>query len=296
MAAAAEHIEHIALSELVLGENPRTVRPSPQRIEEYARSIAHFGILVPLIAERVDGRCHLRAGYTRVAALRHIADDRLLRELAEKNGVDIHHVPIRFFTGDDQRRLLLPIVENNFHDLMNEVDVANRVKLLLDNGTDRAMLKHFFGHAPFARFPLLLALPPEVQQWIKEGRLKPTTALKFAKKYLKPATLIKKLRKVLGKVDDLIAHGRRTLPRVTEGIFSGRQTPARVMNELCSCLHKEQWKGSHYATHPADVAFTIVHGVQRGMRSAEIMEVLHHGGTIEQPPVKKRGRKPKKPQ
>jgi len=214
----AEHIVHVALPDLVLGENPRTVRPSQQRIEEYARSIAHCGILVPLIAERVNGKCQLLAGHTRVAALRYLANDRALRELAERNGVNTHQVPVRFFTGDAQRRLLLPIIENNFHDLMNEVDVATRVELLLETGTDRTVLDHFFGHARFMRFPKLLALDPEIQQWIKTGRLKPTTALKFAKEIPKPGQLLRKLRSVCGKVDDLCANGRRKVPRVTDAV------------------------------------------------------------------------------
>ena len=71
------------------------------------------------------------------------------------------------------------------------------------------------------------------------------------------------------------------------------QTAAGVMNEVCACLHREAWTGADYAQHPADIAYTIRHWVQRGLHSADIVEVLRKGGTIEQPPLKKRGRKPK---
>lgn len=290
MTAAADHIVQVALHDLVLGENPRTVRPAPQRIEEYARSIAHCGILVPLIAVSVEGRCHLVAGHTRVAALHYLAADPLLCRLAAKNQVDIHHVPVRFFTGDEQRRLLLPIVENNFHDLMNEVDVANRVKLLLDIGTDRAMLDHFFGHARFIRFPQLRALEPRIQQWIKDGRLSPSTAVKFAKLIPKPSALVRKLQSRLNKADELLARGRRKLPRVTEGLLTGKQTTMRVVNAVATRLHAGKWD-----CPGAQAVFTLLHGLQLGLKGEELVDALVHGRMIPEPPKKKRGRKPKKP-
>ena len=284
----AEAITHVALQDLVLVENARTVRPGQDRIEAYARSIAHCGILVPLIAVRVDGHCHLLAGHTRVAALRYLATDAGLRKLASKNHVDIHHVPVRFFTGDEQRRLLLPIVENNFHDLMNEVDVANRVKLLLEIGTDRAVLDHVFGHARFIRFPQLLALDPRIQQWIKDGRLSPSTAIKFAKLITKPGALVRKLQSRLNKADELLAPGRRKLPRVTEGLLTGKQTTMRVVNTVATRLHADQWDSPG-----AQAVFTLLHGLQLGLKDEELVDALVQGRMIPEPPKKKRGRKPK---
>ncbi|MBK9289845.1 MAG: hypothetical protein IPN38_19900 [Flavobacteriales bacterium] len=51
-----ESIEWVTVQDIVLGTNPRTTKPGKERINEYARSIALYGILVPLIAEK-EGRC-----------------------------------------------------------------------------------------------------------------------------------------------------------------------------------------------------------------------------------------------
>ena len=119
-----ESIEWVAVEEIVLGTNPRTVKPSKDRVAEYARSIALYGILVPLIADKKADGYHLQAGYTRLAAVAALKADKALTALAQLNNVDLDRVPVRIYQGDEKGRLMLPIIENNFHDVMNEVDVA----------------------------------------------------------------------------------------------------------------------------------------------------------------------------
>lgn len=86
--------------------NARTIKPSKERINEYARSIAMYGILVPLIADRKGDAYHLQAGYTRLAAIGQLKADKALSTLAQLNGVDLEHVPVR---GDDKGRLVYPL-------------------------------------------------------------------------------------------------------------------------------------------------------------------------------------------
>jgi hypothetical protein len=128
MPAKTEAIEWVAVQRHRPGTNARTITPSKDRINEYARSIAMYGILVPLIAEKQKDGYHLQAGYTRLAALAQLKADKALSTLAQLNGVDLDRVPVRIYKGDDKGRLMLPIIENNFHDVMNEVDVATQVK------------------------------------------------------------------------------------------------------------------------------------------------------------------------
>jgi len=52
MSVQKESIEWVEIADIVLGTNARTIKPSKERVNEYARSIAMYGILVPLI-ERV---------------------------------------------------------------------------------------------------------------------------------------------------------------------------------------------------------------------------------------------------
>ena len=154
-----ESIEWVAVQDIVLGTNPRTTKPGKERINEYARSIALYGILVPLIAEKRDGAYLLQAGYTRLAALDALKADKALLALAQLNNVDLERVPVRIYQGDEKGRLMLPIIENNFHDVMNEVDVAQQVRQLLEAGQEARSLEEFFGKQKFALLLSVLALP-----------------------------------------------------------------------------------------------------------------------------------------
>ena len=141
MSTKKESIEWVSVQDIVLGTNPRTTKPGKERINEYARSIALYGILVPLIADKREGAYHLQAGYTRLAALEQLKGDKALSALATMNNVDLERVPVRIYQGDEKGRLMLPIIENNFHDVMNEVDVARQVKQLLEAGQEAKSLE-----------------------------------------------------------------------------------------------------------------------------------------------------------
>ena len=216
MTARKESLEWVAIGDIVKGTNARTITPSKDRINEYARSIAMYGILVPLIAEKHGDGYHLQAGYTRLAALAQLKADKALSTLAQLNGVDLDRVPVRLFTGDEKGRLMLPIIENNFHDVMNEVDVATQVRSLLDAGQDVKQLEDFFGKPKFALLLSVLALPTEVQELIKADRIKASTAVKFAKEIPEPAKLLKALNKASDKVEQLYKSGKRKNKRITE--------------------------------------------------------------------------------
>ncbi len=281
-----ESIEWVTVQDIVLGTNPRTTKPGKERINEYARSIALYGILVPLIAEKKDDAYHLQAGYTRLAALDALKADKALLALAQLNNVDLERVPVRIYQGDEKGRLMLPIIENNFHDVMNEVDVANQVKQLLDAGQDVKQLEDFFGKPKFTLLLSVLALPNEVQELIKADRIKASTAVKFAKEIPEPAKLLKALNKASDKVEQLYKSGKRKNKRITEGVLKGKQTPLKVVNDVAAHLRTNKLKG-------AELLLNFLHGLQSGMDAESILEALVNGDMIEAPPVKKRGRKRK---
>lgn len=281
-----ESIEWVAVEDIVLGTNPRTVKPGKDRVAEYARSIALYGILVPLIAEKKSDGYHLQAGYTRLAALAALKADKALLALAQLNNVDVDHVPVRIYQGDEKGRLMLPIIENNFHDVMNEVDVAHQVKQLLEAGEAAKTLEDFFGKAHFTLLLSVLALPPEVQELIKADRIKASTAVKFAKEIPEPAKLLKALNKASDKVEELYKSGKRKNKRITEGVLKGKQTPMKVVNEVAAHLKTNELKG-------ADLLLNFLHGLQSGMDAQSLLEALADGREIPAPPAKKRGRKKK---
>lgn len=281
-----ESIEWVAVEEVVLGSNARTVKPGKDRVAEYARSIALYGILVPLIADRKSDGYHLQAGYTRLAALAALKADKALLALAQLNNVDVDRVPVRIYQGDEKGRLMLPIIENNFHDVMNEVDVATQVKQLLEAGEEARTLEDFFGKPRFTLLLSVLALPPEVQELIKADRIKASTAVKFAKEIPEPNKLLKALNRATDKVEALYKSGKRKNKRITEGVLKGRQTPMKVVNDVATELKRTRLKGS-------DLLLSFLHGLQSGMDSAALLEALTNGTPIAAPPVKRRGRKKK---
>lgn len=292
MSKKSETIEWVPVEELVRGTNARTVKPSKERINEYARSIALYGILVPLIADKRQGAYHLEAGYTRLAALEQLKNDKALNALAQINKVDLERVPVRIFHGDEKGRLMLPIIENNFHDVMNEVDVATQVKALLDAGEDLKNLENFFGKVKLTQLLSVLALPPEVQDLIKADRLKASTAVKFAKEIPEPAKLLKALNTATDKVEQLYKSGKRKNKRITEGVLKGKQTPMKVVNDAVAHLSANKLKVPN-GTNGGWLLLNFLHGMQSGMDAESILETLVSGEAIEAPPVKKRGRKRK---
>ncbi|MCB0780525.1 MAG: ParB N-terminal domain-containing protein [Flavobacteriales bacterium] len=286
MSTKKESIEWVTVADIVLGSNPRTVKPNKERVAEYARSIALYGILVPLIAEKKPDGYHLQAGYTRLAALEQLKGDKALSALAVMNNVDLERVPVRIYQGDEKGRLMLPIIENNFHDVMNEVDVAHQVRQLMEAGQDARSLEEFFGKPKFALLLSVLALPAEVQELIKADRIKASTAVKFAKEIPDPAKLLKALNKASDKVEELYKSGRRKNKRITEGVLKGKQTPMKVVNDVAAGLKRTKLEGS-------DLLLNFLHGLQSGMDAETLLEALAKGEEIPAPPVKKRGRKKK---
>ncbi len=286
MSTKKESIEWVAVEDIVLGTNPRTVKPGKDRVTEYARSIALYGILVPLIAEKKGEAYHLQAGYTRLAALAALRADKALAALAHLNNVELDRVPVRIYHGDEKGRLMLPIIENNFHDVMNEVDVATQVKELLEAGEEARTLEEFFGKPRFALLLSVLALPAEVQELIKTDRIKASTAVKFAKEIPEPTKLLKALNKATAKVEELYKSGKRKNKRITEGVLKGRQTTMKVVNDVATELKSSKLDG-------AGLLLNFLHGLQSGMDSTTLLEALADGKAIPPPPVKKRGRKKK---
>jgi ParB-like chromosome segregation protein Spo0J len=262
------------------------VKPSKDRVAEYARSIAMYGILVPLIAEKKGDAYHLQAGYTRMAALAALKADKALSALAALNSVELERVPVRIYQGDEKGRLMLPIIENNFHDVMNEVDVAAQVKQLLEAGQDARTLEEFFGKPHFTLLLSVLALPAEVQELIKADRIKASTAVKFAKEIPEPVKLLKALNKASDKVEELYRSGRRKNKRITEGVLMGKQTPMKVVNDVAAELKRTELEGSR-------LLLNFLHGLQSGMDAQTLLEALADGREIPAPPVKKRGRRKK---
>jgi ParB-like chromosome segregation protein Spo0J len=293
MAARTESIEWVSVQDIVLGTNARTIKPGKDRINEYARSIAMYGILVPLIAEKKDDGYHLQAGYTRMAALAQLKADKALSALAQLNGVDLERVPVRIYAGDDKGRLMLPIIENNFHDVMNEVDVANQVKQLLDAGQEAKQLEDFFGKPKFTLLLSVLALPAEVQELIKADRIKASTAVKFAKEIPDPAKLLKALNKASDKVEQLYKSGKRKNKRITEGVLKGKQTPLKVVNDVAATLKKNPPSFPGAKPEATQLLLNFLHGLQQGMDAESILEAMAKGEAIEAPVAKKRGRKRK---
>ena len=294
MTERTESIVWVATGDIVLGTNARTIRPAKDRINEYARSIAMYGILVPLIAEKKADGYHLQAGYTRMAALAQLRTDKALSALAQLNGVDLDRVPVRLYTGDEKGRLMLPIIENNFHDVMNEVDVATQVSSLLDAGQDVRQLEDFFGKPKFTLLLSVLALPAEVQELIKADRIKASTAVKFAKEIPEPAKLLKALNKASDKVEQLYKSGKRKNKRITEGVLKGKQTPLKVVNDVVATLKRKDPPTFPGAKREAtQLLLNFLHGLQQGMDAESILEALAKGESIEAPVAKKRGRKRK---
>ncbi len=287
-----EAIEWVAVEDIVLGRNARTVKPGKDRVNEYARSIAMYGILVPLIAEKKADGYHLQAGYTRMAALAQLKTDKALSALAALNDVDLERAPVRIYPGDAKGRLMLPIIENNFHDVMNEVDVANQVRALLDAGEELRTLEDFFGKPKLTLLLSVLALPAEVQELIKADRLKASTAVKFAKEIPEPAKLLKALNTATDKVEQLYKSGKRKNKRITEGVLKGKHTPMKVVNDAAAHLQANKLKVPN-GTNGAWLLLNFLHGMQSGMDAESILEALVNGEAIDAPPLKKRGRKKK---
>lgn len=260
----------------------RTHHPAPERVADVARSIAHCGLVVPLLAERRGHTYHLHSGHLRLAALLQVNDDRSLRDLAQRNGVDVQHVPVRVCNGNKRRHLLMALVENVHREALNPVDEALQVQQLLEDDDTRASVEHCMGVHRLRQLAQVLTLPGEVQQLLKRGRVDMEVALRYAKAYPKPAQQVRALHRMLNK--EAVLH-RRTVPPPTLGLKPKYPTPMKVINALATQLHQ--------APQGFELLLTALHGLQKRMTADEILAALNGGG-IEAPEMKKRGR-PRKP-
>lgn len=276
-------VQQIPLRALVVHEPVRSVHPSPQRTLEVARSIVHFGVLAPGIAEQHGALYHLLTGQERWSALRLVHDDRVLSLQARRNGVDIDHFPVRLFTGSPHHRLLLPLIENSCRTAMNEVDTAERLHQLLQAGADAEEVKGMLGAARFRDLLAVLELPPEVQQQLKRGTLSARVALRFARHLPKPGQLVRKLHGVARKVNALYLSEPPVRP-VKEGP-PRKRTPMRTINEAARLLHE-----SGTTNERVQGALCVLHALQKGLHGAALVQALWAGQHIEAPPKKKRGR------
>ena len=78
-----------------LGHNRPHHQPGKGRINEYVLSIAMYGILVPLIADKTKDGYLLQVGYTRMAAIAWLKADKALSALANMNEMHLDPVPLR---------------------------------------------------------------------------------------------------------------------------------------------------------------------------------------------------------
>lgn len=261
----------------------RTHTPAPERVADFARSIAHCGLVVPLLAERRGDTYHVHSGHTRLAALHQLKDDRRLSELAQRNGVDVDHVPVRLCPGNERHHRLMALVENVHREALNPVDEALRVQQLLLDDEAQADVEHCIGPHRMRQLAQVLQLPAEVQQLLKRGRVDMEVALRYAKAYTKPTQLVLALRRMLAK--EAVLH-RRTVPAATLRQEPKHPTPMKVINALAAELHK--------APQGYELLLSALHGLQKRMPAAEILAALSGAG-IEAPEMKKRGRPRKVP-
>jgi ParB family chromosome partitioning protein len=136
--------------------------PNDAGIEELAQSIKATGIIQPIVVRRVNGRYHIIAGERRWRAAQ--------RAGLLKVPVFVKEVP----DGQEQRLLVMALVENIQRENLNPIDEATAYKRLQDEfhitqdaiaaavGKDRSSV---------ANYLRLLKLPTEVRDEVSAGRL-----------------------------------------------------------------------------------------------------------------------------
>ncbi|MFN0067024.1 MAG: ParB/RepB/Spo0J family partition protein [Limisphaerales bacterium] len=159
-APAADVVRRVALAEIVPSPlQPRKDFP-PEALAELADSIRAQGILNPLVVRAAaDGRLELIAGERRWRAAQ-------LAGLAD--------VPVLVREADDPTTLELMLVENLQREGLNPMDEAQGFAELMARfglTQEQASQKVGRSRAGVANALRLLKLPPEVQQWLRDGRL-----------------------------------------------------------------------------------------------------------------------------
>lgn len=157
---SADAVRRVALAEIVPSPlQPRKDFP-PEALAELADSIRAQGILNPLVVRAAPGgRFELIAGERRWRAAQ-------LAGLAD--------VPVLLREADDPTTLELMLVENLQREGLNPMDEAQGFAELMARfglTQEQAAQKVGRSRAGVANALRLLKLPPEVQQWLREGRL-----------------------------------------------------------------------------------------------------------------------------
>lgn len=282
-----QQVQYLKLDEITMGVNPRTTIKK-DRIKEYARSIAAYGVLIPLVVTKEGNDYHLQDGYSRIEAIKQIGEDKVLQALAKANDVDLSSLPCIVHQGDERSKLMVPIISNNLKEKLDPVDTAHQLNILISSGEDVKNLEELFGKTQFNLLLNVLALPEEVQKMIKEEKIEASTAVKWAKTIKDEKKLIKQLTKAEEKVEQLLEAGKRKNKKVTDKVITGKRvaTPIAAMRHLTPKVAaiKEPW---------AKQLLNFLNGMQAGLDPDDLFDKLLAGETIPAPPEKKRGRKAK---
>ncbi|PWU10569.1 MAG: chromosome partitioning protein ParB [Verrucomicrobia bacterium] len=132
---------------------------SPETLRELADSIKEQGIVQPLIVRESNGHLELIAGERRWRAAQ-------LLGLAE--------VPVILRQADDRTVLELALIENLQRENLNAIEEAQGYSQLIEQfelTQDQVALKVGKSRAAVANALRLLKLPPEVQGYLRDGRL-----------------------------------------------------------------------------------------------------------------------------
>lgn len=164
-------IKHISLSLVDANHaQPRKVFHM-QKIKALGMSIKKEGLLQPIVVRphpNKEGRYELASGECRVRGARMMKIKSLRAD-------------VRDLTDDEMRRFAL--LENLARTNMNEIDVSNGIKALLDSGVTLASAAKTVGRTKryLEEGQLLLRLPPEIQGEIIAGRLVRVVAIEIAR-------------------------------------------------------------------------------------------------------------------
>lgn len=159
VAEPRDQIQRVALDRIV----PCPFQPrkdfSPESLRELADSIKEQGIVQPLIVRERDGHLELIAGERRWRAAR-------LLSLPE--------VPVIFRQADDLAVLELALIENLQRENLNPIEEAQGYAQLIEQfqlTQETVAQKVGKSRAVVANALRLLKLGPELQSWLREGRL-----------------------------------------------------------------------------------------------------------------------------
>ena len=154
-----ERVQHVPLARVV----PCPFQPrkdfSPEALKELADSIKEQGIVQPLIVREHKGHLELIAGERRWRSAQ-------LAGLSE--------VPVIIRKADDRAVLELALIENLQRENLNPIEEAQGYSQLIEQfrmTQEEVAAKVGKSRAVVANALRLLRLPPELQGWLREGRL-----------------------------------------------------------------------------------------------------------------------------